>query len=57
MSYYLREIKLLLVDLECCGEKSETIDKLNNYVTLLEQNSGNVFFFEHEEHSKKLFHK
>ncbi len=57
MSYYLREIKLLLVDLECCGEKSEIIDKLNNYLTLLEQNSGNVFFFEREEHSKKLFHK
>lgn len=54
MSYYLREIKLLLVDLECCEEKSEIMDKLNIYVTLLEANSGNVFFFEREEHSKKL---
>lgn len=57
MSYYLREIKLLLVDLECCGEKSEIIDKLNNYLTLLEENSSNVFFFEHEEHSKKRIDK
>lgn len=54
MSYYLREIKLLLVDLECCEEKSEIIDKLNIYITLLEENSSNVFFFEREEHSKKL---
>jgi hypothetical protein len=53
MSYYLREIKLLLVDLECCEDRSEIISKLNTYVTLLEENSGNVFFFEHEEHSNK----
>ena len=57
MSYYLREIKLLLVDLECCDDRSEIISKLNTYVTLLEQNSGNVFFFEHEEHSNKRFDK
>jgi hypothetical protein len=57
MSFYLREIKLLLVDLECCQEKSEIIDRLNEYLTLLEENSSNVFFFEREEHSKKLFHK
>lgn len=44
MSYYLIEIKKLLVELETSQNRNQIIEKLNNYIKLLEEDSKSLSF-------------
>lgn len=44
MSYYLIEIKQLLVELETSNDKKFIIDKINEYIKLLEENSDSFVY-------------
>jgi hypothetical protein len=44
MSYYLIEIKKLLVELETSQNRNQIIEKLNNYIKLLEEDSKSFSF-------------
>lgn len=44
MSYYLIEIKKLLVELETSQNRNQIIEKLNVYIKLLEEDSKSFSF-------------